>query len=144
MQYAITVDAGSTHSKAILFRWKADKLNETGLIKQVQTCHVPRGIATYEGRLENAAADLMDCISKLAAHLDSATSLEHTFIYLGATAGMRMLNLSNPNESTNIFETLRTKFIEMGLQPRRVSIITGKEEGLFAWVCRTHFKPFPS
>lgn len=135
LQYAITIDAGSTHSKAILFKWRADKLNETGVIKQVHTCHISRGIASYaHDRVNTAAGDLMSCIKQLATHLDRATSLEHTFVYLGATAGMRMLNLSDPQASSTVFEAIKTKFVESGLQTKRVSIITGKEEGLFAWV----------
>ncbi|KAI2801944.1 Ectonucleoside triphosphate diphosphohydrolase 3 [Blomia tropicalis] len=134
-QYAITIDAGSTHSKAILFKWRTDKLNGTGLIKQVNICHISRGIASYaDEKIKEGADELMKCIEQLAIHLDNGNTLEHMFVYLGATAGMRMLNISNPNASANIFNVIRTRFIESGLQPKRISIITGKEEGLFAWV----------
>lgn len=79
----------------------------------------------------------MECIHQLAKHFDSATSLEHAFVYLGATAGMRMLNLSDSTTSANLFQSIRKRFVDSGLQTKRVSIITGKEEGLFAWVCVT-------
>ncbi len=135
-QYAITIDAGSTHSKAILFKWKVEKLNDTGLIKQVRTCDIKPGISSFTGdQLEKAADGLMECIHQLAEHFDSATSLEHAFVYLGATAGMRMLNLSDSQTSANLFQSIRKRFVDSGLQTKRVSIITGKEEGLFAWVC---------
>ncbi|KAH9389661.1 Ectonucleoside triphosphate diphosphohydrolase 1 [Tyrophagus putrescentiae] len=134
-KYAITIDAGSTHSKAILFKWKVEKLNDTGLIKQVRTCDIKPGISSFTGdQLEKAADGLMECIHQLAEHFDSATSLEHAFVYLGATAGMRMLNLSDSQTSANLFQSIRKRFVDSGLQTKRVSIITGKEEGLFAWV----------
>ena len=109
-------------------------MNDTGLIEQVETCDIERGIATYNNDRASAASDLMICIEQLANHLDSATSLEHTFVYLGATAGMRMLNASDPIATTDVFETIKAKFVQSGLQTKRVSIITGQEEGLYAWV----------
>lgn len=51
-----------------------------------------------------------------------------------------MLNLTDPNASSHLFEAIRAKFSHLRVQTKRVSIITGKEEGLFAWVRKEPLK----
>lgn len=114
-----------------LYRWKADKLNETGLVEQIRSCNVHPGISSFvDDKLEKVADGLIYCVKNLNEYVDNKDLL----IYLGATAGMRMLNLSEPDKATKIIEVIKSKFNLAGLNLKKITIITGKEEGLFAWV----------
>lgn len=81
-------------------------------------------------KLDKVADGLIYCVKNLNEYVDNKDLL----IYLGATAGMRMLNLSEPDKATRIIEVIKSKFNLAGLNLKKITIITGKEEGLFAWV----------
>ncbi|KPM10567.1 ectonucleoside triphosphate diphosphohydrolase-like protein [Sarcoptes scabiei] len=136
-QYSIGVDSGSTHSRVILFRWRADKLNNTGLIEEVRSCEVGTGISKFVGKKMNSVADrLIECIADLRKMINS--KIEDVFVYLGATAGMRLLNMSEPNTAAKIMDRIQNEFDLFGLQTKQISIISGHEEGLFAWIAANY------
>ncbi|XP_046908373.2 ectonucleoside triphosphate diphosphohydrolase 1 [Dermatophagoides farinae] len=132
-KYSIAIDSGSTHSRVVLFRWKADKLNDTGLIEEIDSCRVNQPISTNDGSKVNMVADeLFHCIRNITTNIKVKN--ENISIYLGATAGMRLLNQTEPNLVSRIFDQIRKKFQTSGMNIRRISIISGQEEGMFAWI----------
>ena len=62
-----------------------------------------------------------------------------TPIYLGATAGMRLLNLTNPQSVDIIFTLIENVFkLNTGFQIKSIDIISGQNEGLFSWVTNNY------
>ena len=58
-------------------------------------------------------------------------------IYLGATAGLRLLNLTNPNAVKNILnktEDTITNFANWQMVPNSVRVLSGAEEAIFGWI----------
>ncbi|XP_016311488.1 ectonucleoside triphosphate diphosphohydrolase 2-like [Sinocyclocheilus anshuiensis] len=89
--YGIVLDAGSSHIALYIYRWPADKLNGTGVVTQHSECHVKGGgISSYAGQQGAAGHSLEACLKK--AKRDIPPDRHHcTPVYLGATAGMRLL-----------------------------------------------------
>ncbi|TRZ12738.1 hypothetical protein HGM15179_014386 [Zosterops borbonicus] len=40
IKYGLVFDAGSTHTSLYIYRWRGDKENGTGIVSQVEACHV--------------------------------------------------------------------------------------------------------
>lgn len=39
-QYGIVLDAGSSHTNLYVYKWPAEKENDTGVVQQVEVCKV--------------------------------------------------------------------------------------------------------
>ncbi|CAF1675672.1 unnamed protein product [Rotaria magnacalcarata] len=140
--YALVVDAGSTHSKIFLYTWPADKsdgLGETSRITQVKACNVPGGAITSisDPTLVNAKeyfdSAMSDCISEIPS-----TRKSRAYIFLGGTAGLRLFNMSNSSYTNSLLASTRAYFSTLGVLIKapesQVRIISGSEEGLSGWI----------
>ena len=106
------VDAGSSHTSLKVYRWPGEKENDTGLVKQYKkSCHSDgmaslQGIQYYSyvtlhvdsgGAISQYIYDPSKAGPSLKGCLDNAKEIvphdrrSDTPIFLGATAGMRML-----------------------------------------------------
>jgi Golgi nucleoside diphosphatase len=60
------------------------------------------------------------------------------FFRIGATAGLRLFNLTNPSYISSLLNSTRNYFSTLGLLFRapenQVRIISGSEEGLSGWI----------
>uniref|UniRef100_A0A803TQ42 Ectonucleoside triphosphate diphosphohydrolase 2 n=1 Tax=Anolis carolinensis TaxID=28377 RepID=A0A803TQ42_ANOCA len=122
-QYGIVLDAGSSHTALFVYQWPADKENETGIVSQHSMCDVQGGgISSYADNPPAAGSSLKACLDQAKAAVPAERHAE-TPLHLGATAGMRLLNLTDPGA------TQRTPFDFRGAR-----ILSGEEEGLFGWV----------
>ncbi|XP_059159134.1 ectonucleoside triphosphate diphosphohydrolase 1-like [Physella acuta] len=137
--YAIVFDAGSTHTAMFIYKWEGSKLNGTAVaVQSGEKCAADgAGIANFANNPDEAGKSLERCISQAKVAVPANKHVD-TPIYLGATAGMRLLNLSNPKASEAILESVRKvftsssfKFTSPGTSAR---IISGSEEGLFSWI----------
>jgi Golgi nucleoside diphosphatase len=58
--------------------------------------------------------------------------------FKGATAGLRLINITNPSYIVSLFNGIRTYFSTLGLLFRapetQARIISGSEEGLSGWI----------
>jgi len=58
--------------------------------------------------------------------------------FTGATAGLRLLNITNPSYTQSLLDDIRTYFRTLGLMfgapDNQVRIISGSEEGLSGWI----------
>lgn len=117
-----------------MFRWKADKLNDTGLIEEIDNCKINRPISD---ELNIVMDGIFHCIRKITGNLDDVKN-EKLSIYLGATAGMRLLNQMEPNLARRILDRIRNEFQSNGMNIKRISIISGQEEGMFAWIAANY------
>ncbi|KAK3784834.1 hypothetical protein RRG08_056793 [Elysia crispata] len=139
MDYAIVFDAGSTHTSMFVYKWDAAKFEGTAVARQLgETCNAKgHGIGSFESNPTGAGASLMDCL-KEAETLIPSDKYSITPVYLGATAGMRLIHLRNPDAAEAILNSVRDTFSvsKFKLMNRKTSvrIISGADEGIFSWV----------
>lgn len=121
--HGVVVDAGSSHTEATLYRWQGAKYLGTGRAVQVDHAEADGGISTLGPR--RTADDLGRAVSGLLAGIRAP-------VYLGATAGMRVLNFTQPAEADAILMAAECALKPYGL--RRAVILSGHDEGVFAWL----------
>ncbi|CAL8327415.1 unnamed protein product [Boreogadus saida] len=132
--YGVVVDAGSSHTAMYIYKWPADKQNGTGLVTQHRECRVKGGgISSYMGQSGAAGWSLEACLDK--AVVDIPKARHHlTPIYLGATAGMRLLTLTHPNASSQILKEVGQKIQSYPFKYNGAAILSGQAEGAYGWV----------
>lgn len=135
-QYGIVFDAGSSHTQAYVYKWPGQKLNGTGSIKEIFISnYTNRGISSFVSKPGDLKQFLLPLIKQTKKFLKKPSE---TPVYLGATAGMRLLEIRNPNASKMIMNNVREIFSSSSFQLKNKSdnirILSGTEEGLDSWV----------
>nr|XP_055054317.1 ectonucleoside triphosphate diphosphohydrolase 2-like [Misgurnus anguillicaudatus] len=134
LMYGIVLDAGSSHTSLFIYRWPADKQNGTGIVSQHSECHVKGGgISSYAGIKGGAAQSLQECMEQAVQGIPKPKH-KLTPLYLGATAGMRLLNISKPKESDEILKEVEDKLKTYPFSFKVAKILSGQEEGAYGWV----------
>ncbi|KAI3361687.1 hypothetical protein L3Q82_002049 [Scortum barcoo] len=152
--YGIVLDAGSSHTALYIYKWPADKQNGTGVVTQHSECHVKGGgISSYAGQQGGAAQSLETCLDQAVKNIPKERH-RLTPVYLGATAGMRLLHsygcnyqqfsevrllfvptsISNPEQSVQILLEVTEKIQSYPFNFQGVAILSGQEEGAYGWV----------
>ncbi|KAG5272822.1 hypothetical protein AALO_G00169660 [Alosa alosa] len=132
--YGIVLDAGSSHTSMYIYKWPADKQNDTGVVSQHSECHVKgKGISSYAGQPGAAGRSLEDCLKTATNEIPKARH-RLTPVYLGATAGMRLLNLSNHHQCASVLEEVGQKIKSYPFNFKGAAILSGQEEGAYGWV----------
>ncbi|XP_061658098.1 ectonucleoside triphosphate diphosphohydrolase 2-like [Syngnathoides biaculeatus] len=132
--YGIVLDAGSSHTSLFVYKWPADKQNGTGVVTQHSECHAKGGgISSYAGKEGAAGQSLVECLDQ-AVHDVPAHRHKVTPVYLGATAGMRLLEVSSPEHSSQILQEAGRKIQSYPFSYQGAAILSGQEEGAFGWV----------
>ncbi|XP_032056426.1 ectonucleoside triphosphate diphosphohydrolase 8-like [Aythya fuligula] len=133
-QYGMVFDAGSTHTALYIYQWPANKENGTGIVSQVETCTVNgSGISSYADDPAGAGASLKPCLDK-AMTIIPAEQQRDTPVYLGATAGMRLLREQNSTKAEQVFAEVTKAIREYPVDFRGAQILTGNDEGTFGWI----------
>jgi len=141
-EYGVVLDAGSTHTSMFVYKWKvSDIIKGTALVKQIGSCTVTdkdghiRGISSYTNP-ELAGQSLQSCIESKAKKLIPSYVQEKSPIYLGATAGMRLLNEKNSTSANQILRSVRQTLASSPFmfKDRYARIISGEEEGISSWI----------
>lgn len=135
-QYALVIDAGSSHSEVILFTW-SKKYQGTGFVRQISNCEVSPGIDGLKDPKETVG-NLLECVRKLLDKIPDSHPGPFPLL-LGATAGMRIQKLKDEARSSAIFTAIRRGFENFSYKGRnllidRLQILPDTEEGLFAWI----------
>ncbi|XP_067087399.1 ectonucleoside triphosphate diphosphohydrolase 2-like [Osmerus mordax] len=132
--YGVVLDAGSSHTTMFIYKWPADKVNGTGIVTQHSECHVKGGgISSYAGQRGGAARSLEACLEQALQDIPKSRH-RLTPMYLGATAGMRLLNISNYTQSEQILKEVGNKLRTYPFNFRGAAILSGQEEGAYGWV----------
>ncbi|XP_043843528.1 LOW QUALITY PROTEIN: ectonucleoside triphosphate diphosphohydrolase 8-like [Dromiciops gliroides] len=133
-KFGLVFDAGSSHTSLFLYQWPSDKENDTGVVSQTMSCDVKGdGISSYAGNPEAAGSSLRECLDK-AVKLIPAAQLAQTPVYLGATAGMRILSLQDPKTADRVLEEVSKAIQVYPMDFRGARIISGAEEGAYGWI----------
>lgn len=132
--YGIVLDAGSSHTSMYIYKWPADKQNDTGIVSQHSECHVEGGgISSYAEVRGGAARSLEACMEQAKKDIPKFRH-QQTPLYLGATAGMRLLNIINTSESQRILKEVGDKLRSYPFKFKAAAILSGQEEGAYGWV----------
>ncbi|XP_074602708.1 ectonucleoside triphosphate diphosphohydrolase 1-like [Brevipalpus obovatus] len=135
--YGLTIDAGSSHSEVILFTW-SEKSNGTSYVKQKDSCYKKNGIDDAGDNITETLNGLYPCVQSMVDKISPDSSGPFP-LFLGATAGMRILNITAPSTADLIFKAIEKNFSMSNFNGRRLEvhpprILTGEEEGRFAWI----------
>ncbi|CAK6965097.1 ectonucleoside triphosphate diphosphohydrolase 2 [Scomber scombrus] len=132
--YGIVLDAGSSHTALYIYKWLADKQNGTGVVTQHRECHAQGGgISSYAGQHGAAGKSLEACLDQAVSDIPKERH-QVTPVYLGATAGMRLLHMSNPEQSAHILQEVGSKIQSYPFNYQDATILSGQEEGAYGWV----------
>ncbi|XP_043912866.1 ectonucleoside triphosphate diphosphohydrolase 1 isoform X3 [Protopterus annectens] len=146
VKYGIVLDAGSSHTSVFVYSWPGEKENDTGVVKQVTHCNVNgSGISSYANKVQNAGKSLQNCMDKAMEDIPKRRHSE-TPVYLGATAGMRLLELQNATLSDGVLASVKHTLSSYPFNFQGARIISGQEEGAYGWITinyllETFFEP---
>ncbi|XP_066207579.1 ectonucleoside triphosphate diphosphohydrolase 3 [Saccopteryx leptura] len=134
LKYGIVLDAGSSRTTVYVYQWPAEKENNTGVVSQTCKCSVKgSGISSYGKTPQEAPKAFEDCMQKvkeqIPGHLHGSTR-----VYLGATAGMRLLRLQNETAANEVLASIQNYFNSQPFDFRGAQIISGQEEGIYGWI----------
>ncbi|XP_022286416.2 ectonucleoside triphosphate diphosphohydrolase 8-like [Crassostrea virginica] len=136
--YGVVLDAGSSHTQLFVYQWDTNCPHETALAHQVHSCRVQGpGISSYEEDPPALRPHLQVCLQE-AEGVVPDDKYRSTPVYLGATAGMRLIQAVNSSKSEIIMNVVRdtiglSKF-QFSHPKTQARILTGAEEGLFSWI----------
>uniref|UniRef100_A0A8D0D1Q8 Ectonucleoside triphosphate diphosphohydrolase 3 n=1 Tax=Sander lucioperca TaxID=283035 RepID=A0A8D0D1Q8_SANLU len=129
--YGIVIDSGSSRSNVYLYKWPGEKQNETGVVTEIMNCKVAGdGISEMKVDPQKDAKSwkgFKECMDNITKAIPTKKH-ETTPLFLGATAGMRLL------QCNEILASLTAYLRSLPFNFHNASIITGQEEGLYGWV----------
>nr|XP_034989404.1 ectonucleoside triphosphate diphosphohydrolase 1 isoform X1 [Zootoca vivipara] len=133
-KYGIVLDAGSSHTNLYVYEWPAEKENDTGVVQQVHVCEVDGpGISGYADRVGEVGVPLRHCMDK-AKEIIPKEKHPETPVYLGATAGMRLLRLENENTAKSVLSAVEETLRSYPFRFQGARILAGEEEGAYGWI----------
>ncbi|XP_069016462.1 ectonucleoside triphosphate diphosphohydrolase 1 isoform X2 [Embiotoca jacksoni] len=133
-KYGIVLDAGSSHTALYIYEWPAEKDNNTGRVEQTYSCKVDgKGISSYASAPLKAGESLTLCMQNAVRKVPEKRHHE-TPLYLGATAGMRLLNMENRSASDKVFQAVEAALQKFPFSYQGARLLSGQEEGAFGWV----------
>uniref|UniRef100_A0A674J093 Ectonucleoside triphosphate diphosphohydrolase 8 n=1 Tax=Terrapene triunguis TaxID=2587831 RepID=A0A674J093_9SAUR len=129
-QYGMVFDAGSSHTSLFVYQWTSDKTNDTGVVSQTLSCNVQGpGISSYANDPPKAGVSLRSCLEDALKVIPDERQREVP-VYLGATAGMRLLRDPPLKTQTCFAKTIQQYPVNF----HGARIITGEEEGAYGWI----------
>uniref|UniRef100_A0A8C9UYK1 Ectonucleoside triphosphate diphosphohydrolase 3 n=1 Tax=Scleropages formosus TaxID=113540 RepID=A0A8C9UYK1_SCLFO len=143
VQYGIVLDAGSSRTTIYLYQWPAEKENNTGVVNETMKCRVEGpGISSLgqnPAQDEASWSSMKMCMAEIMDKIPSSQQ-NTTPLFLGATAGMRLLRQKNNTASDKILQDMREYLQRLPLSFQNASIISGEEEGLYGWITANYLK----
>ncbi|XP_070614639.1 ectonucleoside triphosphate diphosphohydrolase 8 isoform X2 [Erythrolamprus reginae] len=104
------------------------------MVSQMFSCNVKgSGISSYANNPPKAGSSLQDCLNEAMSVIPQERQRESP-VYLGATAGMRLLRMQNESAATQILQAVSQTIQKYPVSFQGARIISGKEEGAFGWI----------
>ncbi|KAM9197024.1 ectonucleoside triphosphate diphosphohydrolase 1 [Dugong dugon] len=133
-KFGIVFDAGSSHTTMYIYKWSAEKVNDTGLVYEIEACKVKGpGISAFASNVQDIPVYLSKCMGR-AKELIPKYKHHQTPVYLGATAGMRLLRMENEQSAKRILTSVTSFLNSYPFNFRDARIISGSEEGAYGWI----------
>ncbi|XP_023334780.1 ectonucleoside triphosphate diphosphohydrolase 1 isoform X2 [Eurytemora carolleeae] len=128
--FLAVVDAGSSHTSFYIFQVMSSQE-----LKQIEECYIDGGVDEFLFNLEQLDIYFSICLDVVYGVLPTDI-LRSTPLYVGATAGLRLLQISNPEGAESIMMYIRDFFsrTEFIFKDEHCWILTGKEEGVYSLI----------
>lgn len=134
MKYGIVLDAGSSHTTLYIYKWPGEKENDTGVVNQLEECKVKGpGISQYANKTHEISIYLTACMER-AKEVIPKSQYQETPVYLGATAGMRLLRIENEGLADNVLIAVTQSLSKYSFNFQGARVISGREEGAYGWI----------
>nr|XP_008523329.1 PREDICTED: ectonucleoside triphosphate diphosphohydrolase 8 isoform X5 [Equus przewalskii] len=91
------------------------------------------GISSYTSDPAQAGESLKGCLEEALALIPKAQHQE-TPMFLGATAGMRLLSQKNSSQARDIFAAVTQFLSQSPVDFRGAELLTGQDEGALGWI----------
>ncbi len=136
--YGVVMDAGSVHTTTSVYAWPAVRTNITGQVREVFSCEgsADSGVSSYADKPERvgegleAGGCLRQALGKVPTRLRP-----NSVLFMGATAGMRVLNATNSTSAGRIINYADEFLQRQGFRPGRTAeIMQSAEEGVMGWI----------
>ncbi|KAA0702959.1 Ectonucleoside triphosphate diphosphohydrolase 3 [Triplophysa tibetana] len=137
LKYGIVLDAGSSRTTIYLYEWPAEKENDTGVVTETMKCQV-KGPGISDLRLDSAKDKMTwesfnHCMSEITKAIPAKQHIQ-TPVFLGATAGMRLLQIKHSTDHVVVYRKMQNYLMGYPFIFRNASIMSGLEEGLYGWI----------
>lgn len=143
VKYGVILDAGSTHTNLFVYEWDVPKDSRkftTGKIKEVPSREEPvkcnGSLSSYASDPTRAGEAISLCLQESYEHMPRSER-NHTEVYLGATAGMRLVRENNQTASDEIMKavrkTLKASDYAFKEEQKQAQIIPGGVEAASGW-----------
>jgi len=134
-EFGIVLDAGSSHTSLYLYQWDGPKWQGTAVVKEIDSCYIHGDIGSFYQNISNVGTYLSHCLSYAVDRVPVTNRLA-TPIFFGATAGLRLLNISHPEGTQVLLDSVRNELSQSEFQFSRpnVEILPGREEAEFSWI----------
>ncbi|XP_069316611.1 ectonucleoside triphosphate diphosphohydrolase 1 [Eulemur rufifrons] len=134
VKFGIVLDAGSSHTSLYIYKWPAEKENDTGVVHQIEECKVKGpGISKYVQKITDVGIHLSECMER-AKEVIPQSQHQETPVYLGATAGMRLLRMQSEQLADRVLGVVTKSLSSYPFDFQGARIITGQEEGAYGWI----------
>ncbi|XP_027008569.1 ectonucleoside triphosphate diphosphohydrolase 4 isoform X2 [Tachysurus fulvidraco] len=142
LNYGVVVDCGSSGSRVFVYTWPRHNGNPHDLLdirqmrdqnRKLVVMKIKPGISEYATTPGKASDYMYPLLSFAAEHIPKAKHQE-TPLYILCTAGMRVLPES---QQEALLEDLRTDIpvnFNFLFSDSHVEVISGKQEGVYAWI----------
>ncbi|NXA54203.1 ENTP2 diphosphohydrolase, partial [Nothocercus julius] len=133
-KYGIVLDAGPSHTTLLIYQWTAGKVNNTGVIREWSSCTVQGpGVSNYSDSPQEVGKSLEPCLHWAQKEIPTEQHSQ-TPLYLGGTASMRQLNLTNPILSDALLAALTVALKSTPFDFQGAQILSSLDEEAFKWV----------
>ena len=151
-QYGVVLDAGSSGSRAYVYRWKTaehvlakNDRDEVVRLPEIKTKNkwrhkVHPGISTFGDKPELVGQDHLKELVEFALDIVPKEEVEKTPVFLLATAGMRLLPEYQRKavlENVCAYFQQTTKF-QLPDCDLHIQVIPGETEGLYGWIAANY------
>ncbi len=133
-RYLAVIDAGSSGSRLHLYERTAAERSVDA--KQLFEARASEALASFERSPSEAGPrGIQPLLEQLFARLTSL-NIERgaVHVHVLATAGMRRLDADNPAAAQAIYQSVRHTLASAGVAARRIETLSGRLEGVYAWV----------
>jgi len=129
-QFIVIGDAGSSHTSFFVFKINGTKIEELG------ECRLDGGLDDFASNVDGIPDYLRGC-QKFLNETVPAALISETPLYVGGTAGLRLLQEISPQDAMNVLNGVRQYLKSTGFlfEDANVRILRGDEEGLYAHIC---------